>query len=283
MQRDLRGSLPSIPRGELLDGGFHHHLLLDEARRGAFARAVHAAVRPGDVVADIGSGSGILAWHAARAGAKRVFAVEANTHSYRTLLRAVRANGVSDRVTPVLADGTQWQPPERVDVVVCELMETGLIHEPIAAVMRNVRGWKHAPRAVLPQEVVLEVEGVRVRSSFDGYEVPLSGFRATVPDEAVTTRAAYARYAFEREAPDERVDAAFEVRALRDGAITGLQLWTRSRVFGDVALESSPGYCAPAVLALDGPVHARAGDKLRGRVAYDFDDATTSIEFDLHA
>src|SRR5205823_458687 len=55
----------------------HYRQLIDDpVRLGAFQRAIAGVVRPGDVVADIGCGLGTYAIFAARAGARRVFAVE---------------------------------------------------------------------------------------------------------------------------------------------------------------------------------------------------------------
>ena len=44
-------------------------MLIDHTRTLAFQRAIEAVVRPGDVTIDVGTGSGILAMLAARAGA----------------------------------------------------------------------------------------------------------------------------------------------------------------------------------------------------------------------
>ena len=53
-------------------------MLNDRARTDAFIRAIEATVRPGDVVVDLGTGTGVLALAAARAGARRVYAIEAS-------------------------------------------------------------------------------------------------------------------------------------------------------------------------------------------------------------
>ena len=54
----------------------HNALLSDQVRTEAYDKAISEVVQSGDIVADIGTGSGILAFLAVRAGAKRVYAIE---------------------------------------------------------------------------------------------------------------------------------------------------------------------------------------------------------------
>ena len=84
--------------------------------------AIRDAVRPGDVVVDIGTGTGLLAMMAARAGAGRCYAVELSAASAELARRCIAANGLTDRIDVVVEDAMRFDPPEPVDVVVSELI-----------------------------------------------------------------------------------------------------------------------------------------------------------------
>ena len=101
----------------------HRAMLLDRVRNEAFHRAIVAAVRPGDTVLDVGTGTGILSLLAARAGAGRVFAVE-KTSIARVARRMVAHNGVADRVHVVQGDIHTVSLPAKVDVIVSEWLGT---------------------------------------------------------------------------------------------------------------------------------------------------------------
>ncbi len=58
---------------------FHAFCLTETGTRlNEYARAIAASVREGDVVLDLGTGSGLLAVLACQAGARRVYAVESS-------------------------------------------------------------------------------------------------------------------------------------------------------------------------------------------------------------
>ena len=94
----------------------------DEVRTEAFRREIRR-VAPGKVVLDIGTGAlALLAIFAAEAGAVRVFAIEGNPDSYAKALQAVRDRGFADRIHVVLGLSTNVTLPERVDVMVHEIL-----------------------------------------------------------------------------------------------------------------------------------------------------------------
>jgi predicted RNA methylase len=76
--------------------GLHVALLNDRRRTGA--ETITQVVKPGDVVVDLASGTGILALAAARAGAAHVYAIE-STAVGRVAQALFEANGFGDRIT----------------------------------------------------------------------------------------------------------------------------------------------------------------------------------------
>ncbi|MBI2818958.1 MAG: 50S ribosomal protein L11 methyltransferase [Acidobacteria bacterium] len=97
----------------------HRQYLADEPRIAAYREAIAEVVRPGDVVLDLGSGTGILGLLSCRAGAKRVYSIEKS--GMVELARSIaRANGFGDRVVFIKGFSTRVELPEEVDVVVCD-------------------------------------------------------------------------------------------------------------------------------------------------------------------
>lgn len=86
--------------------------------RGAL-RLLQDAVRPGDVIADLGAGSGVLAIAAAKLGAARVVAVEIDADGISNAEANVARNLVGDRVHVIAGDARVLLPllaPVRVIV-----------------------------------------------------------------------------------------------------------------------------------------------------------------------
>lgn len=99
----------------------HIKMLNDRQRTDAFIKAIQEVVKPSDVVLDLGTGSGILAIAAAKAGARHVYAIESGT-SAKIAKEICAANGVLDRVTILEGWSTQLTLPEQADVLVTETL-----------------------------------------------------------------------------------------------------------------------------------------------------------------
>jgi ribosomal protein L11 methyltransferase len=80
-----------------------------ETTRGVL-RLMQGVVRVGDLVADLGAGSAVLAIAAAKLGARRVVAIEMDSDAIGNAEENVRANGVGDRVTVLEGDARVLLP-----------------------------------------------------------------------------------------------------------------------------------------------------------------------------
>jgi SAM-dependent methyltransferase len=97
----------------------HRQYLADASRLDAFARAIQSVIRPGSIVLDLASGTGILGLLACRAGAAKVYSIEVS--GMTEVARGVAAeNGYADRIHFIKGFSTQVDLPERVDVVIAD-------------------------------------------------------------------------------------------------------------------------------------------------------------------
>lgn len=129
----------------------HTAMLNDRDRSGAYLQAIRATVRPGDVVVEIGAGTGILSIAAAQAGAKHVYAIEA-TGIASVAERMIAANGATDAITLLKGWSTQIELPERADVLISEIIGDGVFEERILEALRDARQRMLKPDARLIPE-----------------------------------------------------------------------------------------------------------------------------------
>jgi precorrin-6B methylase 2 len=113
-------------------------MLYDQRRTGDYLRAIAAGVKPGDVVVEIGTGSGVLAIAAARAGARRVYAIEASDIG-PVAQRSFERNGVADVVTLVRGWSRHVTLPELADVLVSEVIGNEPLEEEILETTLDAR------------------------------------------------------------------------------------------------------------------------------------------------
>jgi protein arginine N-methyltransferase 1 len=92
----------------------------DDARVASYVEALRRVVKPGAVVLDIGTGTGILAMLACRFGARRVFAVEPGD-VIELAREFAAANGFAERIEFIQGVSTAVELPERADVIVAEI------------------------------------------------------------------------------------------------------------------------------------------------------------------
>ena len=131
----------------------HRKMLRDGVRNEAYRQAISKTVKPGDVVLDVGAGTGILSLFAVQAGARKVYAVE-RTSTARIIRRLAETNGASDIVEVFERDIETFSAPEPVDVIISEWMGGYGVDENMLRLVLNARDlWLKPGGKMLPERV----------------------------------------------------------------------------------------------------------------------------------
>ncbi len=139
---------------------WHFPMMNDARRNRAFRSAIERRVRPGDLVLEIGTGSGLLAMMAARAGAERVISLELVPQLAELARGVIARNGYADRVEvlPISSRVAQVGEhlPRPADLLIAEVLDANLLGEDLLGTLVDARERLLAPGAgVLPERVRL--------------------------------------------------------------------------------------------------------------------------------
>jgi len=146
---------------------YHRELLADETRTNAFREAISRTVRPGDIVLDLGCGSGILSWFACQAGAARVYAVDA-TRMADVASFLARQLGFADRVTVIRKESREVELPERATVLISETLGVTGFDEGIAGSVKDARARLLTPDArIIPATLGVSLVPVELDYDYD--------------------------------------------------------------------------------------------------------------------
>jgi SAM-dependent methyltransferase len=273
-----RGSSPAT----VLD--YHLSMLHDAARMDAYRRAITATVRAGDVVVDIGCGSGVLSFMACEAGARKVYAIESGPVLELARELAVD-NGFADRIEFVEGWSSEVDLPEPGDVLVTETIGNAGFDEGIVAWTVDARRRFLRPGASLvPQRVRMWVAPVE---SFDDHTL-VSDWRSTrLPyDYSAAHRRAVGVLWFTefgpgnllgqpelaadvdlRSADDGPIGSAGTMTVDRDATVHGLACWFDSLLCAGVATDNAPPRTESSwfhgFLPLAEPMEVVVGERLR--------------------
>lgn len=147
--------------------------LRDGERTLALRSAIRNAVSAGSRVLDVGAGTGILSLFAAEAGAAVVYAIEGDPVLATCLRDTVEANGYSQTIRVTQGDVREVEVPDAIDVVICELLDTGLISESLVPVLNDLRDRSCLASSVevIPSAYETYLQAVRIIDEPFGFRI----------------------------------------------------------------------------------------------------------------
>jgi hypothetical protein len=285
--------------------GYHVPMMNDARRNAAWDAALRRVVRPGMTVLEIGTGAGMLALMAARAGAGRVVTCEYNAVAARMARVLAERNGYADRIQVVskrsqaLTIGKELDRP--ADLLICDIFADGLLDfDPLGAIA-DARQRLLAPDAPsVPMAASLRAALVdwqdyrRVGHIDAACGFDLSPFADFVPSsilrpigsagiDLVSEDVELFRFDFsqDRFPPSDRRSVACGVTAT--GEVNSIARWIRLELDAEAMIEARPDpgasfFSGLTMTPLGAPLPVRPGDTVTIGTAHDGRAISTWIE-----
>jgi hypothetical protein len=268
---------------------FHRMLLADPVRMRAYRSAIHETVRAGDVVLDVGSGTGVLGLFACQAGAGRVICVE-RTEIISVAQQLAVANGYLERMEFLRVDALEAQIGP-VDVITSELLGKSVLGQNMSGIVGHCRDrWLKPGGRILPIAAHLwvapieEVEFDRRTRLPEAVEhgLDLSPFAQLSSNRPVSLRVpaqallAPGQLVYTYRAATSPLQGAFDTTVCfnpqRRARVAGFCAWFTSQLSPSIELSNTPpgtDSWDTYVHLLPEPVEAQPGDclelRFRGR------------------
>lgn len=266
---------------------YHHSMLTDKVRTEAFKSAIGQQVKPGDVVLDIGCGSGILTYFACLAGAKRVYAVEQGP-MYEMAQMLCQQNGFTDRVVFLNDWSTRVTLPELADVLVTETIgnigfDEGIVSWILDAKKRNLK-----PNArILPRLLTLCIVPVQTKKDYDNvarwqadfYGLDFSPAKRVEANNLTWTQLntkhfmGHPAQVLTVDLNETQVDTFCAEQIFpvtKNGIIHGLGGWFNAEIAPGIQVTTKPHNRAPSwnhgFMPLERPLHVEVGDTVKVRI-----------------
>ena len=135
-------------------------MLSDKVRHDAYEKAIKQVVKKGDVVLDLGAGTGILGFMALKAGAKKVYLVE-KSDSIELAKEIAKQNNFTDKISFINKNSLEVELPEKVDVIVSETLGSFGVDENTLEFMIDARKrFLKEDGKIIPEKLVVNIEPV---------------------------------------------------------------------------------------------------------------------------
>jgi predicted RNA methylase len=248
-------------------------LLSHTSRIRKFREAIYRVIKNDDYVIDIGTGSGILAILAARAGAK-VTAIDVNQESLAYAREAARLNGVDDNIDFVHTHFADFSPKEQADAVMCEMLSSFmLVEQQITASSCAVERFLKPSGHIIPEEVRIYAVPVQNEILWKRFEIEGLVF-PRIAQTAETGQSMDLADISELEVfdlttpnPNARVDKLLRFNFNQSGTMHGLTGMFESKLFDGIQLTMEDGW-KDLFLPIQQPIEVKAGNTLDVRIAF---------------
>jgi SAM-dependent methyltransferase len=248
--------------------------LYDRKRVEYLQEAIQQTVKPGDVVVDAGSGTGLLGMLAARAGAARVYCCELNADFIPVIEHNARRNDVGDRIVAIETNATTCDLPEDVDVIISETISAGFFYEPQLQIINNLRRFLKPGGAIVPRAMNNYVELINAQPELYGLRFDYDArFTELDGDRPLTSPTRYLATDF-HDVPDPLISGRARVHGIDDGIANAIKITYDIQFTADVWADKPTGFLLnPQIIFTVQPQMVRTGEMYDVTLDYEASDS----------
>ncbi len=236
---------------------FHRQLLKDSVRTKAFREAIQTAVQPGDIVADLGTGTGVLAFFAADAGAKRIYALEVDD-IIQTAKLVAHTNKYRN-ITFIQRDSRLVTFQEKLDLIISDCMGYFLYGGNMVSALIDLRERYLKPGGrIIPELISLFLAPIHSPPHYDQhtfwqqtrYGLNLKNFQSLAnnnvyytifsEDALIATPAKIDQFNLRQDFSNEMISIHQQFTPIRKRPMHGFTAWFDVRLIQDITFSTGP-------------------------------------------
>ncbi len=255
--------------------------LYDKERTNRFAKAIKETVKKGDIVVDAGSGTGVLGLLAAKAGAKKVYCIELQPRFIEIIKKNAELNNLQDKIVVIQGDATKVKLPEKVDVIICELLSTGLFFEPETEVLDHLRQFLKKKGRIIPQECVSWIQLVKAQKSSYGLYLNYDSRTERLNDKGLSNKVVFDELAFQEKEEPLVIDTKVTVKASNNGTVNAVRITSKAKLSDNTYTRQSKFLFNPMIIYLKDPINIKKGEKYSIHIKYKRGEDTLGTKIEV--
>jgi len=257
--------------------------LIDKNRTKKFRNSIVNTVKPGDVVVDAGTGTGIFALFAVEAGAEKVYAIEYDQNLMETLEKTFSQTPYNRKIELICGDASRFEPSEKLDVIICEMVSTGLVDEYQIPATNNLIKYLKSGGKLIPHKLKSFIDLVHNDSFFYNHKLEIVRYEYSWHPELISNVYSEKYTISEIDFSVKNsldVDANFNIDIVKNGKINGVRISNETFFPDGSNFYSSEAYCMPLILPID-EYRVKIGDRFHLDISYKMCEGLKTLKYHL--
>ena len=263
--------------------------LIDEPRTLAFEKAIKKVVKPEHIVLDAGTGSGIMALFSARAGAKKVYALERDEYVADSAMESFKSNNFGEKITLFKGDAKTFEFPKdtHFDVVVMEMLTTGMVDEFQVQAANNLHKQKvvNENTVFVPKSQETYISLAETRFNIYGFSIKMvkhlwnnlsKNQKAKMLSDKVLLNSV--DFSIPNE---ENFSTVLKIRVNKSGVLNSVYLSSICCLMDGFKIKDTETLNSPVVVPFLKDINVKKGEEINIKVSYKYGEGYKNFKVDL--